>query len=447
LGVVGEQTDSWAYDLADGTNTPRQLVDAEGAVTFSASYTPWGDTLETHGVGNFSFGYLGGLMDTSTGLLYMGNGQYYDPSTGRFLNRNAKPDQINPYVPWGGNPSAAFMAPLALLSLLYSRKKKRGKLDTFIILLVLGVALSMSLSACDWAVTVTPTQNPNPNLPPILTVTVTPTSTPGPTYVFTLTPTVTPTLPSGCAGGIWWSGYEEDTNNLENIAKRLYFEGASSFIDHSVRKDVFMAQAWALRTLAKYLYPGQSYSWITENAFSVHAQKDGEKWTDDNNYKEITRCILNSQPCAYGPNPWTIGETTGKAIQWISPQNFNRRDSAGQAIAIHTDKIGGCSTGKGCQLPDMRARQWIENLPSSGGWIESYVDLGLIDTTGDNKPDLDECYWKGVYFFADQQSFHAASNGKYYPPPTIADQETLKCPQGGGEKVNLPPMPALFSSP
>ncbi len=40
--------------------------------------------LEIHGTGNFSFGYLGGLMDTSTGLLYMGNGQYYDPSTGRF---------------------------------------------------------------------------------------------------------------------------------------------------------------------------------------------------------------------------------------------------------------------------------------------------------------------------------------------------------------------------
>ena len=108
-----------------------------------------GNTLESNGIGNFSIGYLGGLMDTATGLLYVGNGQYYDPGTGRFLNRNTKPDQTNPYVPWGGNPSAAFMAPLALLWMIYSRKKKRGKLDMFIILLVLGVAVSMSLAGCE----------------------------------------------------------------------------------------------------------------------------------------------------------------------------------------------------------------------------------------------------------------------------------------------------------
>ncbi len=105
------------------------------------------DTLEASGTGNVSIGYLGGLMDTATGLLYVGNGQYYDLTTGRFLNRNANPNGINPYVPWGGEPSAAFMAPLALLSLLYSRRKKRGTLDTIVILLVLGVALSLGLTA------------------------------------------------------------------------------------------------------------------------------------------------------------------------------------------------------------------------------------------------------------------------------------------------------------
>ena len=95
-------------------------------------------------------------MDTSTGLLYMGSGQYYDPHTGRFLSRNAKPDQTNPYVPWGGNPTGALFTPLALLSLVYSRKKKRGTLDTIIILVVLGVVLGMSLSAC---------QQPTPSSP------------------------------------------------------------------------------------------------------------------------------------------------------------------------------------------------------------------------------------------------------------------------------------------
>jgi RHS repeat-associated protein len=92
VGLIGEQTDGWAYDLQDGTNTPRQLVVASAAITFSAAYTPWGDTLESHGTGNFSFGYFGGLMDAATGLLYAGNGQYYDPSTGRFLNHSANPD-------------------------------------------------------------------------------------------------------------------------------------------------------------------------------------------------------------------------------------------------------------------------------------------------------------------------------------------------------------------
>jgi hypothetical protein len=53
------------------------LTDASGAVTFAARYTPWGDTLETYGTGNFAFGYYGGVMDAATGLLYVGNGQYY----------------------------------------------------------------------------------------------------------------------------------------------------------------------------------------------------------------------------------------------------------------------------------------------------------------------------------------------------------------------------------
>ncbi len=148
LGAVGELTDSWSYDLSDGTNTPRQLVNASGEVTFAARYTPWGDTLESNGTGNITFGYMGGLMDTATGLLYMGNGNYYDPTAGRFLNRNANPNGTNLYVPWGGEPSAALMAPLSLLSLFYSRKRKRGTLDTIIILLVLGVSLSLGLTAC-----------------------------------------------------------------------------------------------------------------------------------------------------------------------------------------------------------------------------------------------------------------------------------------------------------
>jgi RHS repeat-associated protein len=83
------------------------LTDATGAVTYSARYTPWGDTLEASGTGNLTFGYFGGLMDAATGLLYVGDGQYYDPSTGSFLTRNAKPYQTNPYLPF--DPTGAML--------------------------------------------------------------------------------------------------------------------------------------------------------------------------------------------------------------------------------------------------------------------------------------------------------------------------------------------------
>jgi len=79
------------------------MSDLNGEITLASSYTPWGDTLSVSGKGNFTFGYFGGVMDTATGLLYVGNGQYYDPSTGRFLSRNVNPNSTNPYAPWSGN--------------------------------------------------------------------------------------------------------------------------------------------------------------------------------------------------------------------------------------------------------------------------------------------------------------------------------------------------------
>ena len=85
-------------------------------------------------------------MDNATGLLYVGNGQYYDPATGRFLNRNARPEQTNPYVPWSSDPTGALFSPLLLLAMVFGNKKKRGKYDQLMIILVIGVLLFMSLS-------------------------------------------------------------------------------------------------------------------------------------------------------------------------------------------------------------------------------------------------------------------------------------------------------------
>jgi YD repeat-containing protein len=79
-GPIGEKTTTWNYSLLDGTNTPRQLTAANGDVTLSARYTPCplrypsgvlreGGTLELNGTGNFTFGYIGGILDAATGLL------------------------------------------------------------------------------------------------------------------------------------------------------------------------------------------------------------------------------------------------------------------------------------------------------------------------------------------------------------------------------------------
>jgi RHS repeat-associated protein len=146
LGAIGKKTTDWAYSLPDGANTPRQLSDPTGDITLSARYTPWGDTLETHGTGNFAFGYFGGILDAATGLLYVGNGQYYDPATGRFLTRDAKPDSSNPYVPW--DPTGALLGPLGLLALVYGRKKKGSKAGMLLVLLLVGASVGMTLAAC-----------------------------------------------------------------------------------------------------------------------------------------------------------------------------------------------------------------------------------------------------------------------------------------------------------
>jgi RHS repeat-associated protein len=204
LGVIGEESNAWSYGLTDGTNTQRQLTDALGEVTYSARYTPWGDTLESYGSGTFAFGYFGGLMDAATGLLYVGDGQYYDPSTGRFLTRGARPNSPNPYLPF--DPTGALFLPLALVSLLYGRKRRKSKWDILVIVTLLSLSAGMGVAACQFTTNgYDVTATPSPTQPNTYNVTATPTtipsSTPAPsntplptiTATCTLTPSPTPT--------------------------------------------------------------------------------------------------------------------------------------------------------------------------------------------------------------------------------------------------------------
>jgi hypothetical protein len=83
----------------------------------------------------------------ATGLLSVGHGRYYDPATVRFINRGGS-ECTNPYVPWNANPSAGFLALLALLWLIYSRKRTPTGTDTFTVLLVVVAAAGMGLAGC-----------------------------------------------------------------------------------------------------------------------------------------------------------------------------------------------------------------------------------------------------------------------------------------------------------
>lgn len=109
LGPIAEQTNEWNYVLNDGIHIPRQLTDMSSEVTMSVRYNPWGKPIETEGIGNFEASFVGTLIDATTGLIYVGNGQYYDPETGRFLTRGVNPNGTNPYVPF--DPISLLLAP------------------------------------------------------------------------------------------------------------------------------------------------------------------------------------------------------------------------------------------------------------------------------------------------------------------------------------------------
>jgi len=130
------------------------------------------------------------VLDATTGLLYVGNGQYYDPSTGRFLTRDVNPESTNPYVPW--NPIGAIVGPLGLIALVFGRKKKGCKDGTFLVLLVVLGSVGMTIAACSPA----PTPVPSPTIPPSMpTPSPIPSQTPSPAAPPSPTPTPTYSCP------------------------------------------------------------------------------------------------------------------------------------------------------------------------------------------------------------------------------------------------------------
>jgi YD repeat-containing protein len=191
-GPLGKFNTAWNYYLPDGVNSIRQVTDLSGATLLTTSYTPWGEVLSQTGAAGALRGYMGGLWDPTTGLIYAGSGQYYDPATGRFLTRQNQAG--NPYLPAGVDPIGAMVGPLALVGLLAGKSRKK-KLGLVIMVLIVLLATGVALAGC------------NSNSGPIIDRTQTPpknkTSSPSPSATSggtTETPgpsTQSPSIPTG----------------------------------------------------------------------------------------------------------------------------------------------------------------------------------------------------------------------------------------------------------
>jgi len=90
-GVAHANTVTYVY--TDPQGTPLAEADANGNITATFDYTPYGS--QALGSPPNGPGYTGHVNDPDTGLVYM-QARYYDPGTGRFLS-------VDPSSPSAGN--------------------------------------------------------------------------------------------------------------------------------------------------------------------------------------------------------------------------------------------------------------------------------------------------------------------------------------------------------
>ncbi len=88
LGRIGayEPDGYWQYYLGDALGSVRQTTDAVNAITMTRSYAPFGAVTSSAG-DRRPFGFTGEENDL-TELVYL-RARYYDPNTGRFINRDS----------------------------------------------------------------------------------------------------------------------------------------------------------------------------------------------------------------------------------------------------------------------------------------------------------------------------------------------------------------------
>ena len=475
-GPLAELTDAWAYPLVDGSRTARQLVDASGEVVLASSYTPWGDTLSVSGSGSFLTGSFGGIMDSATGLLYLGDGQYYDPATGRFLNRNARPNQANPYVPWSGDPLGAMMAPLAVMTVVLGRRKKHGKWEITVVLLALVFTAGLSFTACTFTtngyeITITP----NSTNPQEYNVTATPITDSGrlPAFQATITPTKTLTQDE-C------SDPQHTIPNARLIAARIYYEGGSTYNKGSNSADdpgktLFIRMVYAVKSLHDRFAPASDYEVFTrydnpagrkllsianpncaatQNANGYPGNPGYCRLASDDLFsgseldfglpsyaEEIVNQVYSDSPCA-PLNPFLpASDSFTDGIHWLSPTIFPRVDvqtdiNPNNKYMLVMQGVRGCESGEGCQHNDIRERP---NFEAESGELKSFRMEELIGFIWDYSKNVlqapqdekgnTECYWRGIYFFSNSHFNTAQIRSQLTPSHEDYMKERFLCPK------------------
>jgi RHS repeat-associated protein len=106
-GALAQQSGTVTYFYTDQQGTPLAEADANGNITATYDYTPYG-TLSL-GTPPNGPGYTGHVNDPETNLVYM-QARYYDPATGHFLSVDpvspsaGKTADFNRYAYVGDNP-------------------------------------------------------------------------------------------------------------------------------------------------------------------------------------------------------------------------------------------------------------------------------------------------------------------------------------------------------
>jgi fibro-slime domain-containing protein/RHS repeat-associated protein len=88
--LAQNQGEASHYPLYDGQGSVRSLTDSAGSLTDSYSYDAYGQMVSRQGTTTNPYLFSGQQYDDLTGLYYL-RARYYDPATGRFLNRDPAP--------------------------------------------------------------------------------------------------------------------------------------------------------------------------------------------------------------------------------------------------------------------------------------------------------------------------------------------------------------------